>query len=394
MKPISCSGCGAANPQVFFEVPRVPVNVGSIASSREEAQSAACGSIRLAACEDCGLIANQLFDYKLVGFKPGYEVSLKYSEVFRKYIQGVCDRLVDRYNLRGKDILEIGCGAGDFLRMICSAGANRGVGIDPTAPSATVESAGDGTVRFIQDYYSTEYKRYIGDFVCCLSVFEDIPRPLTFLQELRQSISDRDIPLYFEVFNGYRSIRQQEVWSIHYEQCNYYSLESLVGVFQRAGFAILDAGVCYQGDQYLFVEARPSGNQAATPAGMDAAVAPPELSEAIRVFGNEYRERCRMWQNRLQQLQHAGKTVVVWGSGGKGISFLSALNNANYVDYVVDINPNRQGHYIPATGHAIFGPAQLVKCRPDVVILTNALYQIEITAQLHELGIQCEMLVA
>ena len=39
--------------------------------------------------------------------------------------------MIDRYDIHGKDILEIGCGKGDFLIEICRAGGNRGVGIDP-----------------------------------------------------------------------------------------------------------------------------------------------------------------------------------------------------------------------------------------------------------------------
>ena len=88
------------------------------------------------------------------------------------------------------------------------------------------------------------------------------------------------------------------------------------------------------------------------------------------------------------------KTVVVWGSGGKGITFLSSLPDAGIIDYVVDVNPDRQQRYIPMTGQEIIGPHRLTEIRPDLVIVTNALYQDEIASQLRELGIHCQTMVA
>ena len=131
---VSCIICGVKDEDFLFHAPE-----------------------RIVRCRRCGLIANQLFDNSIIGFKPGYEVALKHSRTFCEYIEGVCQRLVPRYDLHGKRILEIGCGAGDFLRLICAAGANHGVGIDPTLPRASTEAAGAGTVRFISDYYSKSH---------------------------------------------------------------------------------------------------------------------------------------------------------------------------------------------------------------------------------------------
>jgi hypothetical protein len=383
----ACSGCGAPAPYVFFEVPQVPANVGTLEQSADRARRANCGQIRLAACDQCGLIQNQLFDVDIVGFEPGYEVSLFHTPTFRQYIQGVCDRLIDRYQLRGKKILEIGCGGGDFLRLICGAGNNHGVGIDPTIAAASSEQVGGGSVQLIPGYFSKQHDQHIGDFVCCLSVFEDIPRPYQFLTSLRESIGDRDVPIYFEVFNGFRSIQQREVWSIHYEQCNYFSLDAFVGLFTRAGFAVTQADTCYQGDQYLFIEARP-----ATPTNSTADFA--AMIPVVKSFAMEYSSRMDGWRKQLAVWKAEDKRAVLWGSGGKGISFLSSLPSSDVVRFVVDVNPDRQGHFIPVGGQEIIAPEKLTEIRPDAVILSNALYQQEITQQLDALGLQPEILVA
>jgi len=145
-----CAGCGAADPQPFFSLPAAPVDVGSLPPSAEAAQQARRAAIRLVGCQACGLIQNQLYDVGCIGFQPGYEVSLFYSPTFRDYIEGVGHRLIERYRLRQKRVLEIGCGGGEFLRLLCEAGRNEGVGIDPTIAQPSVEKVGQGTVRFVR----------------------------------------------------------------------------------------------------------------------------------------------------------------------------------------------------------------------------------------------------
>ena len=207
---------------------------------------------------------------------------------------------------------------------------------------------------------------------------------------MRDLIGDGDVPVYFEVFNGLRAIQAGEVWSIHYEQCNYFGLDALTAVFRRSGFEVLDAGGCYQEDQYLYVEARPG----TSPMAADADGTRSALMRTVRGFEAAYRRCTGVWRHRLEQWRAEGKVVVVWGAGGKGVSFLSSLANANVVRFAVDVNPDRQGCFMPVGGQEVVSPARLREIRPDVVILANALYQEEITQQLVQLGLEAEILVA
>lgn len=385
-----CPGCGGSNQTEFFRTQQ-PVDVGHLMATRQEAIDAVAGDIALVYCHHCGLIYNRLFDATKIRFEPGYEVALHHSAIFREFIQSVVDRLIRRFDLRDKDVLEIGCGDGYFLRTLCRSGSNRGVGIDPTVAREGSETLEAGRVRFIRDFFTAQHARLPFDFVCCLSVFEDIPRPLQFLTMLRRQIADRRVGVYFEVFNGYRAIEQDECWSIHYEQCNYFSLEAFRELFCRAGFEVADAGPCYQGDQYLFVEAFTGPSQVTSDHGPLAAE---RLPQSLRCFGETYQQRVALWRQRLAQFAQQGERAVLWGSGGKGITFLNSIGAGHEIACVVDINPDRQGKFIPGTGQPTVSPNSLVQLRPDVVILTNRLYEPEIRQQMSQLGLDCRILHA
>jgi hypothetical protein len=54
---------------------------------------------------------------------------------------------------------------------------------------------------------------------------------------------------------------------------------------------------------------------------------------------------------------------------------------------VVDINPHRQGKFMPGTGHPIVAPEGLVDVRPEHVVVMNPIYVQEIGRDLARLAL-------
>ncbi|GAF94206.1 unnamed protein product, partial [marine sediment metagenome] len=79
----------------------------------------------------------------------------------------MASRLIKRYNLYEKDIIEIGCGKGDFLLLLCELGNNRGFGFDPSYENERSNSEVAGQITFIRDFYSERYASYQADLIYC-----------------------------------------------------------------------------------------------------------------------------------------------------------------------------------------------------------------------------------
>src|SRR5262245_6281840 len=109
-------------------------------TSREAALVAPRGDLRLAYCSGCGLIQNLVFDPGLVDYTLNYEDSQAYSPHFRRFATDLAEGLIERHGLRGKQVLEIGCGKGDFIALLCELGDMRGIGIDPAYRSGRLQS--------------------------------------------------------------------------------------------------------------------------------------------------------------------------------------------------------------------------------------------------------------
>jgi SAM-dependent methyltransferase len=322
-------------------------------------------------------------------------------------MDGLVGSLIDRFDLYEKDILEIGCGTGHFLRQLCERGGNRGIGIDPTVPSEGTEYAGSGRVRFIRDFFSKQYAELECDFLCSQSVLEVIANPSEFLANVREVLRRRSAVAYFEMFNAGRAFENYETWSIHYEQCNYFTLEAYRRLFRRCGFRLLDSGVCEGNDQYIFIEAESTnGDEHQEPFSVNGSDDTLEWSGAndrqprlalpatLSKFAARHSAQLETWRNKLAGWRFAGRSAVVWGTGGKGVSFLNSVGRESGIRYAVDSNPTRHGRYIPGSAQQIVSPAFLKEYRPDAVILSNRAYDKEIRHQIANIGINPEILHA
>ena len=340
-----CPVCNHPEMTGFFEIENTPVFCNVLWNTRGEALSARRAPIHLAYCNNCGLIYNVAFDPELIEYSPDYENSLHFSPRFQKHAEDTANRLIQQYQLRNKDIIEIGCGQGDFLAMLQRLGDNRVLGFDPSyTHEKTAAYPEDSTIEVITQTYSMMHTSQPVDFICCRHVLEHIDSPVDFLSGIRCTIGQRsDCVVYFEVPNALYTLKDMGVWDIIYEHCSYFTSESLVNIFMRAGFAPIHVTEQYDG-QFLSIEVRPTA--AETNSGADVELAFSNIQGLVDGFHKAYRDKVNSWQHTLLQLEQQEKRVVLWGGGSKGVTFLNVLDiSYEQIEYIVDVNPRKQGKH-------------------------------------------------
>ncbi len=370
----------------------MPVHIGIQWSSQEAARQCPKGDIELAFCHTCSFIKNIAFDPVLMEYSEPYDNSLHFSPLFQAHSQALATHLIEQYDLYSKDILEIGCGKGDFLALICKLGNNRGVGFDPSYTEDALDDQVTKQVTLIQDYFSEEHADYPTDLICCQQVLEHIDDPLNFLKMVKRTVGNRlDTVVYFDVPNVSYILRDLSVWDIIYEHCAYFSLESLAQAFTLSGFNIYNLTESYEG-QLLGIEA--GLNKGSTDNSLDREDGVNNIASAVAAFGNHYRNRLEVWQNRFKELEQTNKRAVIWGAGARGIGFLNMLKIQDQVKYAVDINPRKEGTYMAGSGQQIVSPQFLKSYQPDLVIVINPIYMNEIKEMVHSLGLTPQFLAA
>lgn len=387
-----CPSCEHGQLASFYESSSVPVNSCILLASRTEAITYPRGDIELGFCGQCGFISNMRFDVERTEYSARYEETQGYSDTFNVFHKALAERLITRYDLRKKDLIEIGCGKGEFLVLLCELGNNRGVGFDPGFDQERVTSSSASHIRFIKDFYSERYVEYEGDFVCCKMTLEHIHSTAAFVRTVRQSIGDkRDTIVFFQVPDATRILRDHAFEDIYYEHCSYFTPGSIGRLFRACGFDVLDIRVEYD-EQYLTIEARPGEMSGSEVAGLDTETDLRQLQHLISEFSAQFKRKTEVWEKRLAKLDDASQKVVLWGSGSKAVSFLTTLELPRSLQYVVDINPHRQGYFMPGTGQKIVPPEFLQEYMPDVVVAMNRVYTEEIRATLSRMNVHAELM--
>lgn len=385
-----CPVCGCDSPFDLLDIPAVPVYCNVVWPRREQAHAATRGSMGLKYCEACAHLFNAAYDPGLTDYTPAYDNSLHFSPHFNHYAEDLAGSLVERHELHKKTVVEIGCGKGDFLMQLCERGENRGWGFDRSFDPERVDNERRRRIHFVQEFYSAEHTlRLRPDFVCCRHVLEHILNPRAFLDELRQGFAGRtDAALYFEVPNALFTLKDMGIWDLIYEHCAYYTLSSLTQAATRSGFDVLAMGEAFDG-QFIFVEMQPGTGR--VHAVVPETHQPANVRRYADQFAEQYRKKVHSWQERLRDLQQAGRRAVIWGGGSKGVTFLNVLGRESGIDYVVDINPHKQGKYVAGTGQRVVSPEFLRELRPTDVIVMNPIYESEIAESLRVLGLDVSL---
>lgn len=385
----TCPSCGGSQLSRIYEIQHVPVHSVLLFSSKKEAVNYPKGDIVLNFCDSCGFITNMAFDPSFHEYSSKYEGTQAFSPTFNVFHRNLVQSLIQRYNLKGKDIIEIGCGQGEFLSLLCELGHNRGIGFDPAFDKSRYNALPDVQVDFIKDFYSEKYADYRADFICCKMTLEHIQNTADFVSTIRNSLLEQpDTLVFFQIPDVVRILREQAFWDIYYEHCSYFSLGSLARLFRRCRFDIIDLWKDYD-DQYLMITAKPGTGQQNSlfPQENDLE----ELNQLVKYFQKNCEKKIAAWKKELEKIDRDAQKAVIWGASSKGVAFLTTLNIYDDIEFAVDINPHKNDTYMAGTGQKIVLPEFLKEYKPTKVIVMNPIYCDEIKKDLVRLGVQAEI---
>ncbi|MCW9043866.1 MAG: class I SAM-dependent methyltransferase, partial [Pseudopelagicola sp.] len=386
----ACTSCGSPHLSEIYSLKSIPVQSCILLDDEKSARDFRQAPLRLVFCEACGFIFNADFDPALVDYSSKTEESQHFSETFSTFARGLVNEIAQRYDLNGKTTLEIGCGKGDFLAELVRATNTRGLGVDPGFYPARFDGATTQEIDVIVDDFDPTRIDRVVDFIVCRHTLEHISNVGDFVASIaRLKTPDHGADLFFETPDAGRVLKEGAFWDIYYEHCSYFTPDSHARLFARSGFDVTDLKLAY-GDQYIlqYAKSRDKPAPKAAPKDQDDLAA---FREVVRRFPQKVAQVRQYWRDFTATRANAGKRIALWGGSSKAVSFLTTDNLHPYISQVVDINPFRQGKYLPGTGIKIAAPADLLRNPPDTVLVMNGVYRDEIAADLSAMGLAPEL---
>jgi SAM-dependent methyltransferase len=388
----ACPVCHSTDLIEIANLGEVPLFCNMQWATREDALAATKAQMHLVGCPVCGHHFNAAFEPERLQYAPAYDTSQHFSATFRAYAEDLARRLVETYDLRGKAVVDVGCGKGDLLKLICRLGGNRGFGFDVSYDGDPNPEDAPGVTFRTTFFDAGQSADIVPDLVCCRHVLEHIADPIAFLRGLAEAFAGGgQRVLYLEVPNGELQLTAGLLWDYIYEHYSYFSAGSLRHALEAAGFEVLRLERAF-GDQFLCAEVRLRGEAARASCAAPAAA----TIEAMRRAASRFSGLLAGWRAWGDALPQDATSTVLWGAGSKGVTFVNLLGLAAPVpiDRMIDQNPNKHGRYVARTGQVISPPESLLERPATTVLVMNDVYRGEISRWLDQHGVGAEVVSA
>ncbi len=341
------------NAKIIYQMAGLPVQQNRFYDTESDAIDCPVGDLILVQDPLTGLVHNTAFKPELMKYDKNYQNEQGYSAVFEQHLFKVSD--IIRLYFTKKSILEIGCGKGKFLDLMKDQGFSI-IGIDP---------AYEGNDPDVIKKPFSPSLGLTGQAIILRHVLEHIPNPIRFLASIAEA-NGGDGLIYIEV-PSLDWISDHRAWfDLFFEHVNYFRLSDFFRLFSR----ILDSGSFF-GGQYLYIVADLASLCLNPSKNVHKFHLPADFLDGI--------DRAIATMNN-----HRGRKNAIWGGGSKGVIFSLHLLRRGGVtpNSVIDINPHKQGKFMPVTGLPVLSPENGLSgmARNDAIFVMNSNYAEEIKA--------------
>lgn len=327
--------------KLLYQQEQLPIFQNRMYDTEAEAKACPKGDIQLVEDQLTGLVYNAAFRPELMAYDANYQNEQALSPLFQAHLESVSG-IVER--CMGRDALvEVGCGKGFFLEMLLAKGFDI-AGFDPTY---------EGNNPRVMKHYFEPGVGIKANGLLLRHVLEHIQDPFDFLQQL-QVANGGNGKIYIEV-PCFEWICAHRAWfDIFYEHVNYFRIAD----FYRMFGTVIDSGRLF-GGQYLYIVAELATLRKPEMNFKDCVAFPKDFTRSLG-------EPCR---------------AAIWGGASKGVIFaLLKARAGQAISIVIDINPAKQGKYLPATGLLVQSPSEALANLPkgSTIYVMNSNYLEEI----------------
>lgn len=364
-----CIACGAP----LWETPlltldNMPASAQNIPAEKAAAEEPGL-TLDLCQCSGCGLVqfdCDPAENYRAAIRADGYSDTVL---ALRRYQY---KHLIETYHLRGKRFIEVGCGRGEFLKVLTEYPVEaHGLEYDPSL----AELAGSLGLSVEQGYPETEdavFEGGIYDVFLCFNYLEHQPDPNTLLQAIYRNLDDDGIGLitvpsfeYIMDHNGYYELTRDHI--------AYYTFDTLASLLERNGFQVLECEMLNRDTLSMVVKKRPqmeAGNL------LDGCV---ELRREIDTY--------------LKYLAAWKKKTAVWGMGHQSFTLAATTRLGEKAEYMINSAPFQQGGFVPSTHLPIVAPEYFFEHPVETIVIAAPGYTDEIARNIEEkFGHQVEVM--
>jgi 2-polyprenyl-3-methyl-5-hydroxy-6-metoxy-1,4-benzoquinol methylase len=313
-------------------------------------------------------------------FNPGYVYFSSYSDSWLAHARRYCEMMIERFDFGpAHQVMEVASNDGYLLRWFKERGLPV-MGVEPAIDAAEAARRNHGIESF-NVFLGRDTARemvargYQADLLIGNNVLAHVPNINDFIEGLKILLKPGGI-LTMEFPHLLQLMRHNEFDTIYHEHFSYLGFMTVEKMFARHGLALFDVEELPTHGGSLRIFAGHAGGRVPAVSERVDAMRRKEVAfgmkrlETYERFGEQVKATKRKFLRLLCVLKDSGKRIAGYGSPAKGNTLLNYCGiGTDFIDYVVDRNPRKQGLFTPGAHIPILAPQTIFETKPDYVLI-------------------------
>lgn len=386
---MNCRGCGAKLTLTFLDLGMSPI-ANNLVEDKQLNHRNKSYPLRAMTCKKCALVQLSEAIPKEKLFPSSYTYFSSYSSTWLEHSKSYAEKIISLLQLNQNDlVVEIASNDGYLLQYFANSGIEV-LGIEPASGVAkTAIAKGIPTlINYFGESTAVELtqgqkpKLMIGN-----NVLAHVPDIHDFIKGFSLLIADEGL-ITFEFPHLLNLIKKTQFDTIYHEHYSYLSVTALLPIFAQHGLRIINVEklLTHGGSLRVFVAKNISSWIVHESVRATIAEESQYDPRDLRIYETLQRKVEGIKHNLLSELikcKKDGKRISAYGAAAKGVTLLNYCGVSNdLIDYVVDLNPNKQGKFLPGSQIPIVGINVFDMKIPDILLVLPWNLSIEIKSQL------------
>jgi SAM-dependent methyltransferase len=347
-------------------------------------------------CETCWLVQLDELERAEHIFDDNYAYFASFSDSWLAHCRTYTDMIVERLRLGDKSfVVEVASNDGYLLQYFKQRRIPH-LGIEPArsvADAAIAKGIATEVVFFgIAHAEAMRARGQIADLLIGNNVLAHNPNINDFVGGIARILAPTGVAT-LEFPHLLRLLEHNQFDTIYHEHFSYLSLHAVQTLFERHGLDVFDVEELptHGGSLRVYAQLQTMGRNDVhgRVAGLREREGAAGLLDAgtYAQFGERVSDTKRRLLSLLIEVKRAGKRVVAYGAAAKGNTLLNYCGiRTDFIDYVVDSNPHKQGRFLPGTRIPIYEPARIAVDKPDYVLILPWNIKDEVMAKNSDIG--------
>jgi 2-polyprenyl-3-methyl-5-hydroxy-6-metoxy-1,4-benzoquinol methylase len=348
--------------------------------------------LRVLVCEKCWLVqtedfaqANELFDEEYAYFSG-------FSTSWLQHVERYVKDMIERFSLdENSHVVEVAANDGYLLQYVKERNIPC-IGIEPTTSTAT--AAREKDIPIVEEFFDTKLAQQLAeqgkqaDLTVANNVLAHVPDINDFVSGFTILLKPNGVAT-FEFPHLLRLINENQFDTIYHEHFSYLSLTALETIFNKNGLQIFDVEEhsTHGGSLRIFTQRSDTGAHAVTERIIELLKREIDAGMNSDDFYKGFQKKADVVKNGLinflVEAKRDGKKVAAYGAAAKGNTLLNYAGvRRDLLMYVVDLNPIKQGRFMPGSRIPIVSELMIKKDKPEYLLILPWNLKNEIIPQL------------